>query len=98
MARFEVSAKVLHYRIYGDHPDNYEASFSLYVEGDRGQLYGLNGRQFYKHAPGLIKDMMAYAGIKTVEAYVLEDHAALIERAWAMNTIFRCASEPISQA
>lgn len=80
MPHIEISPKQFQVRIYGRHPDNYVASFQLYVDGDKGFIHSLNGRRFYNLIPEFVRKAYEMCGVRSVEAYVLEAHARLLKR------------------
>lgn len=80
MAHIEISPKQFQVRIYGRHPDNYDASFQLYVDGDKGFVHSLTGSGFYRLMPEFVRKVFETCGVRTVEAYVLEPHARLMKR------------------
>lgn len=55
---------------------NYPASCSVFRYGDRGFIYGLNGRAFYAYfgQPGKVTEVMAELGVRTLEGYVTAAH------------------------
>lgn len=77
MSAIEISPKLLHVRIYGDHADNYEVSFFIFKDGERGVISGLNGNDFYKHIKQVFVTLETY-GITTIHGSVTKAHARLI--------------------
>ena len=86
--RVESSVRELSVRIYLDYKeangeirksDDYDASCSIFIYGDRGLIYNVNGKGFYLAFEALVKDARAY-GIKTLEGYVLQPHARLMKK------------------
>lgn len=81
MSWVEISAKNYQVRLYDKHPDNYAASFQLYVDGDRGFIHSLNGEGFYGLMPSHVREVFEKTGVTSMEAYVLLTHAKLLTRA-----------------
>lgn len=83
---FEIDIKQFQVRFYSEEDkDNYFSAFSLYRDGDKGFIYSLCGKGFYKVIGKYIKEIFEKCEINSLEAYVLPDHANLIKQ--KMNNI-----------
>lgn len=62
---------------------NYTASCNVFLYGDVGCMYTINGSQFYAALaePGQLAALMASLGVKTLEGYVTPAHARLMRAA-----------------
>lgn len=61
--------------VLGDDP-NYPASCSVFQYGDRGFMYSINGREFYRYfgQAGKVAELMAGLGVRSLEGYVTAAH------------------------
>jgi hypothetical protein len=57
---------------------NYVASCQVFLYGDVGLMYGLNGRKFYELMAVKGAQIMAQLGVKMLEGYLTPAHARLM--------------------
>lgn len=77
--RVEVSIKMLQVRIYGEHPDNYESVFDIYVDGIKGFIFSLIGKGFYSSVDDVVAALEKF-GIKEFHGSVMPAHGAAIQK------------------
>lgn len=76
VSHLEVSPKSYHVRFYHKHPDRYCASVMLHIDGDKGFAYSLQGKRFYELFAIHYKELFERCGIRSIEAYMTEEHSA----------------------
>ncbi len=65
--------------VFEDQADiNYCASCQVFLYGDVGLMYGINGVKFYELMAEQGPQVMAELGVKTLEGYVTKAHARLM--------------------
>lgn len=68
--------------IFGESETNYVASCQVFLYGDRGFMYNINGNKFYEcifsHGASIMHDMKVH----TMEGYVTPAHARLMRSAF----------------
>lgn len=67
--------------IFDKHQDNYDSSAQIFLNGDMGVIYGLNGTKFYEYIRKNIKQLFAGIGVEFLLAYVRASHMRLMKRA-----------------
>jgi len=77
--RVEVSIKMLQVRVYGDHPDQYESVFDVYVDGPKGFIFSLIGKGFYSVVDLAVEALNKF-GIFEFYGSVMPKHGAAIQR------------------
>jgi len=62
------------------HSVNYLSSCQVTVQGDFGQMYGINGRRFYDALASkvMVEQIMNTLGVTSLEGYVMPSHARLM--------------------
>lgn len=80
--RVEASVRELSIRIYIDvgerKSDNYSASCSLFLYGNRAYMYNIIGDGFYLGVSKIIQKLKEEFHIKSIEGYVVKAHARLL--------------------
>jgi len=76
----EIDPRQYSVRVYENEGDiNYTASCQVFVYGDVGLMYSINGRDFYRaFSQGIEK--LREKGLKTLEGYVSDAHVKLLKR------------------
>lgn len=82
--RVEVSIKMLQVRVYGEHPDQYDSVFDIYVDGSKGFIFSLNGRGFYAVVDSVVEALNKF-GIFEFYGSVMPKHSRAIERYMGKN-------------
>lgn len=59
------------------HP-NYVASCQIFIYGNRGFIYNVQGARFYKHVAEAWPKILSDLQVDSIEGYVLASHARLI--------------------
>lgn len=80
MSHVELSVKAYQVRLYDTHPDNYTASFQVYIDGDKGFIHSLSGKGFYKLIGPHIRDVFAKVNIVSLEGYMIHLHAVMMKK------------------
>ena len=76
LPRMEIAAKMYHVRFYDKHEDRYSSSFQVFVDGDSGHIYGLNGNGFLKILRDFTQEFFTSLGVKYVFFYMMEETLA----------------------
>jgi hypothetical protein len=82
--RIEVSIKMLQVRVYGEHADQYDSVFDVYVDGSKGFIFSLNGSGFYAVVDEVVETLNKY-GISEFFGSVMPKHARAIQRFMGNN-------------
>lgn len=64
--------------MYGSHNDNYEASFYIFKDGERGVVAGLLAKNLYSNIELLFTQISKDHGINIIHGSVTPAHARLI--------------------
>lgn len=81
MSSFEISSKMFHVRFYSEKSkDRYSSSFQLFVDGNTGIIYGLNGSDFFKNISKHILGIMHLTGIDRVLFTMMRDTYDQLEK------------------
>ena len=69
--------------IYGNDPITYQSSCQVFVYGDKGFMYSINGDGFYKAwiQPGALTSLLQQLGVQSLEGYITKPHARLMRLA-----------------
>lgn len=80
--RFEIETKSVQVRFYDDHPDNYQAQFTGYVNGSRLWISGMVAKSdaFYQEFGWLLPDLLRQLGCRCAELSCTEPHARLLAK------------------
>lgn len=86
--RVEASVREVSLRVYLDtqdcdgilrKSDDYDAVASVFIYGKKAFVYGIHGGGFYLGFQKMIERIREY-GVETIEGYVMEAHARLVQR------------------
>jgi len=78
--RTELEPTHFAYRVYDKDPDRYIASCQIHKYGDKGIVYGMNGKKLLKSLiADLVSGSLKNEGLLTLEGYVIKPVAEAIE-------------------
>lgn len=82
-SHFEVFPRQYSVMVFGEHPENYESSCQVTIQGDRGMMHSISGAKWFKHweKPGEVDRLLDAMGVKSLEGYATLAHARLMQRA-----------------
>lgn len=89
--KVEISPRQHSIRVYANDPTNYVASCQVFQYGDRGILYSMYGKNFYK----AYLEILTWAdqnGIRTLEGYGSRAHYRLLRKI-LRNTSYKVTAD-----
>lgn len=80
--QLSVSPRQYSVLIYEDNTDRYTSSFQVFVIGDRGFMYTLNGHGFYSCFQNIdkINQLFEELNVNSIEGYLTPEHLKVMKR------------------